>query len=185
MGASPTLVETVVVLAGADAGAVPDSPDTTCVSARGSSSWSMCESRLFCRIFRLSGCVSGDRSSVFPCLRPTMSIIEASRAPWTPFKGSHTHSNTHVLPSAAVQRATQERGRVYEQTEVLFNTLIHTILYGNTWLRWNDFRDLKAVRRTHLDASLAEHQTSRWIGVVLGLQPAIRPGQMKVALHFL
>lgn len=84
-------------------GAVLDSLGTVCVSTLGSSSWSTCESLLLWRIFKLSDGVSGERSSVFPCLRPTMSIIDASSAPCTPFKGSDTHSTTHVLPSATAQ----------------------------------------------------------------------------------
>lgn len=43
-----------------------------------------------------------------------MSIIEASRAPCTPFKGSDTHSTTHVLSSAAAQKK-EKTGVVYEK----------------------------------------------------------------------
>lgn len=171
---SHTLAEVVVVFAGTDV--VPDSHETVCVSALGSSSWSMCESRLLCRNFRLSGCVSGDRSSALPCLRPTMSIIEASRAPCTPFSGSDTHSTTHVIPSTAT-REKEKTGAVYEQTEFLKNLLMHT--------NPNCFRNLKAVWRIHLGMYLTERQAGCWISAVLDLQPAIRGGPMEVAIHFL
>lgn len=49
-----------------------------------------------------------------------MSMIDASSAPCTPFKGSDTHSTTHVLPSAAAERGKEKRKNTYEQIDVLF-----------------------------------------------------------------
>lgn len=52
-----------------------------------------------------------------------MSMIDASSAPCTPFKGSDTHSTTHVLPSAAAERGKEKRKNTrttYEQINVLF-----------------------------------------------------------------
>lgn len=88
----------------------------------------------------------------------------------------HTQHNTRDTLNCNMGER-KKTGAVNEQTEFLINLLMHT--------NPNCFRKLKAVWLTHLGMCLTERQTGCWISSVLDLQPAIRGGQMKVAIHFL